>query len=58
MYLHIVYNDGSNPFVMFNATAKQIEKELNFQLSPRRNLYRIKFFDMNGNITTINARRI
>ena len=33
MYLHIVYNDGSNPFLMTNATLKEIEKELTFQLS-------------------------
>ena len=57
MYLHIVYNDGSNPFFMINATLKEIEKELTFQLSPFKNLYNIKFFDINGNITTINATK-
>ena len=57
MYLHIIYNDGSNPFVMLNATAKQIEKELKHQLSPWVNLYNIKRFDINGNITTVNAKR-
>lgn len=58
MYLHIVYNDGSNPFILLNAAPKQIEKEINFQLSPKTNLYRIKSFDINGNITIINARRL
>lgn len=55
MYLHIIYNDGSNPFVMLNTTKKAIEKELSYQLSPWRNLYRIKYFDINGNITIVNA---
>ena len=57
MYLHIVYNDGSNPFLMKNAKLKEIEKEINFQLSPFKNLYNIKFFDINGNITIINATK-
>lgn len=56
MYLHIIYNDGSNPFVMLNATLKQIKKELNYQLSPWVNLYNIKYFDINGNITAVNAK--
>lgn len=55
MYLHIVYNDGSNPFVLINATAKEIRKELEFQLSPWRNLYTISYFDINGNITRMNV---
>ena len=57
MYLHIIYNDSSNPFLMMNATLKEIEKELNFQLSPWKNLYNIKSFDINGNITVINATK-
>lgn len=58
MYLHIIYNDGSNPFLMTGATAKQIKKELEYQLSPWVNLYNIEFFSINGNITEVNARRI
>ncbi len=55
MYLHIVYNDGSNPFVMLNTSAAAIRKELEFQLSPWRNLYTIEYFSINGNVTKINA---
>ena len=55
MYLHIEYNDGSNPFIMFNAPAAAIKEELEFQLSPWTNLYTIKYFSINGNITKINA---
>ena len=55
MYLHIFYNDGSNPFVMLNTSAAAIKKELEFQLSPWTNLYSIKYFSINGNITKINA---
>ena len=57
MYLYIVYNDGSNPFFITNATKKQIEKELSFQLSPWKNLYNIDYFNVNGNITKINVKR-
>ena len=55
MYLHIEYNDGSNPFTMLNTTAAAIKKELAFQLSPWTNLYKIEFFSINGNVTKINA---
>ena len=55
MYLYIVYKDASNPFYMLNATQKQIEKELAFQLSPFHNLYFIDYFSINGNITKVNA---
>ena len=55
MYLHIVYNNGSNSFYMLNATQKQIEKELAFQLSPFHNLYFIDYFSLNGKITKVNA---
>ena len=55
MYLHIVYNDGSNPFVMLNSSAAAIKKELEYQLSPWRNLYTIECFSINGNVTKINA---
>lgn len=58
MYLHIIYRDGSNPFVMLNTTKKAIEKELAFQLSPFHNLYNIKYIDINGNITMINAIKL
>ena len=57
MYLHIEYNDGSNPFVMLNATTAAIKKELAFQLSPWTNLYKIKSFSINGNITKMNAKK-
>ena len=55
MYLHIIYNDGSNPFVMLNAPAAAIKEELEYQLSPWTNLYTIEYFSINGNITKINA---
>lgn len=55
MYLHIVYNDRSNPFVMLNSSAAAIKKELEHQLSPWRNLYTIEYFSINGNVTKINA---
>ena len=54
MYLHIIYNDGSNPFVMLNASAAAIKKELEHQLSPWTNLYKIEFFSINCNVTKLN----
>jgi len=54
MYLHIEYNDGSNPFVLYIDSISKIKKELEFQLSPWHNLFTIKSFNINGNIRYIN----
>jgi len=57
MTLYIEYNDGSNPFVMLNASAAAIKKELEYQLSPWVNLYKIREFNINGNITKLNITK-
>lgn len=54
MYLHIEYNDGSNPFVLYTDSINKIKKELEHQLSPWRNLFIIKSFNINGNVHYIN----
>lgn len=55
MYLHIEYNDGSNPFVLYSNSMKDILKELEYQLSPWHNLFIIKSFNINGNIHHIHV---